>query len=146
MEPPLTLLRKPLNFNVTCSLLLSSKPALLFCTSFFKTFVSFCSIHNPPENSDYLLSRAGVFPCPRHLLRQFGHWPSAVNTIQSENFKPKPHLSTRQQRKQLTLHVFVYGNVSVMFTLLMAVPTSSRKLQVLYVVCSLVGLVNCSLN
>jgi len=82
----------------------------------------------------------------RYLLRQCRHWPSAVNTTQSENFKPEPDFSTQQQCEQLILHVFVYGNVSVMCTLLMAVTKSSRKLQVLCVVCSLVGLVNCSLN
>jgi hypothetical protein len=117
-----------------------------FCTSFFKSFVTFCSIHNPPEISYYLPSRAGLFPYPRNFLRQCGHWPSAVNTTQSENFKPEPDFSTQQQCEQLMLHVFVYGNVSVMCTLLMAVTKSSRKLQVLCVVCTLVGLVNCSLN
>jgi len=136
------------NFELYCHLFTSPffKNSTAFCTSFFKNFVTFCSIPNPPENSDYLRSGTGVFPCPRHLLQQYGHWPSAVNTIQSDNFKPETDVSTQQLCEQLMLHVFVYGNVSVMFTLLMAVPTSSRELQVLCVVCSVVELVNCSVN
>jgi hypothetical protein len=145
-EPPLTLLRKPFNFNITWSLRLSSKPALLFALVSSKIVLLSAQLPNPTENSDYLRSGTGVFPCPHHLLQQFGHWPSAVNTIQSDNFKPEPDVSTQQLCEQLMLHVFVHGNVSVMYTLLMVVLTSSRELQVLCVVCSIVGLVNCSVN
>jgi hypothetical protein len=52
---------------------------------------------------------------------KWGSGPPAVNNMQSNNFRPETDVSIQQQCEHLMLHVFVYGNVSVMLTLLMAV-------------------------